>query len=144
MPYRDRKAIDRMFGKIKDFRRVATRYDHLERNFLAAVCLAATVCYWSCVRSLSKRGKLIPVARKNAFGKPQGIPAMRLGQILGDDDMDHCGDWTRHADLERIDRILAGKYSMPYCATVPNLFSRVPSASTTSASVINRIAAFEP
>ena len=44
--YRDRNAIERMFGRIKDFRRIATRYDRLARNFLAAVCLAATLCYW--------------------------------------------------------------------------------------------------
>lgn len=44
--YRERNAIERMFGRIKDFRRIATRYDKLARNFLAAVCLVATVCYW--------------------------------------------------------------------------------------------------
>lgn len=44
--YRDRNAIERMFGRIKDFRRVATRYDRLATNYLAAVCLAAIVCYW--------------------------------------------------------------------------------------------------
>ncbi len=44
--YRDRNAIERMFGRIKDFRRIATRYDRLAQNFLAAVCLAATVSYW--------------------------------------------------------------------------------------------------
>ncbi|MCK5362306.1 MAG: IS5 family transposase [Gammaproteobacteria bacterium] len=44
--YRDRNAIERMFGRIKDFRRIATRYDKLARNHLAAVCLAAAVCYW--------------------------------------------------------------------------------------------------
>jgi transposase len=44
--YRDRNAIERMFGRIKDFRRIATRYDKLARNFLAAICLVATVCYW--------------------------------------------------------------------------------------------------
>jgi transposase len=44
--YRDRNAIERMFGRLKDFRRIATRYDRLARNFLAAVCLVATVCYW--------------------------------------------------------------------------------------------------
>ena len=30
----------------EDFRRVATRYDRLATNFLAAVCIAATVSYW--------------------------------------------------------------------------------------------------
>jgi transposase len=31
---------------LKDFRRVATRYDRNATNFLAAVCIAATVSYW--------------------------------------------------------------------------------------------------
>ena len=44
--YRHRNAIERMFGRLKDFRRIATRYDRLANNFLAAVCLAATLCYW--------------------------------------------------------------------------------------------------
>ena len=46
VPYRDRNAIERMFGRLKDFRRVATRYDRSATNFLAAVCLAATISYW--------------------------------------------------------------------------------------------------
>ncbi len=44
--YRDRNAIERMFCRLKDFRRIATRYDRLAVNFLAAICIAATVCYW--------------------------------------------------------------------------------------------------
>lgn len=44
--YRDRNAIERMFGRLKDFRRIATRYDRLAANFLAAICLAAAVSYW--------------------------------------------------------------------------------------------------
>ena len=44
--YRDRNAIERMFCRLKDFRRVATRYDRLAVNFLAAVCIAAIVSYW--------------------------------------------------------------------------------------------------
>ncbi|HET9146590.1 MAG TPA: IS5/IS1182 family transposase, partial [Acetobacteraceae bacterium] len=39
-------AIERMFCRLKDFRRVATRYDRNAVNFLAAVCIAATVSYW--------------------------------------------------------------------------------------------------
>jgi transposase len=35
-----------MFGRLKDFRRIATRYDRLACNYLAALCLAATVSYW--------------------------------------------------------------------------------------------------
>jgi len=44
--YRDRNAIERMFGRLKDFRRIATRYDRSASNFLAAVCIAAAVRYW--------------------------------------------------------------------------------------------------
>ena len=44
--YRQRNAIERMFCRLKDFRRVATRYDRSAVNFLAAVCIAATVSYW--------------------------------------------------------------------------------------------------
>src|SRR5436305_7246593 len=44
--YRNRNAIERMFCRLKDFRRVATRYDRNAVNFLAAVCIAAAVSYW--------------------------------------------------------------------------------------------------
>jgi transposase len=44
--YRDRNLIERMFGRLKDFRRVATRYDKLARNFLAGVLIAALVVWW--------------------------------------------------------------------------------------------------
>lgn len=39
--YRQRNLIERYFNKLKHFRRVATRYDKLARNFLAAVMLAS-------------------------------------------------------------------------------------------------------
>ena len=44
--YRDRNAIERMFCRLKDFRRIATRYDRNATNFPAAACLAAAVSYW--------------------------------------------------------------------------------------------------
>jgi transposase len=40
--YRQRNLIERFFNKLKHFRRIATRYDKIARNFLAAVMLAAT------------------------------------------------------------------------------------------------------
>ena len=43
--YRGRNAIERMFCRLKDFRRIATRYDKLAANFLNAIYLAATVSY---------------------------------------------------------------------------------------------------
>jgi transposase len=44
--YQGRNAIERMFNRLKDFRRIATRYDRLAINFHAAVCIAAIVSYW--------------------------------------------------------------------------------------------------
>jgi len=44
--YKGRNVIERCFCRLKDFRRIATRYDKLARNFLAAVHLAAAVAYW--------------------------------------------------------------------------------------------------
>ena len=40
--YRQRNLIERFFNKLKHFRRVATRFDKLARNYLAALHLAAT------------------------------------------------------------------------------------------------------
>ena len=39
--YRQRNLIERYFCKLKHFRRVATRFDKLARNFLAVVTLAS-------------------------------------------------------------------------------------------------------
>ena len=46
MLYRDRNAIERMFCRLKDYRRIAIRYDKLATTFLSAVYLAAVVSYW--------------------------------------------------------------------------------------------------
>lgn len=45
--YKGRNVIERMFCRLKDFRRIATRYDKLARNFLSAVLLAATITWWA-------------------------------------------------------------------------------------------------
>lgn len=44
--YKDRWRVEAMFCRLKDFRRIATRYDKLARNFLSAVSLAAAVAFW--------------------------------------------------------------------------------------------------
>ena len=44
--YRQRNLIERMFGRLKDFRRIATRYDKLARNFFSAALIAAIVIWW--------------------------------------------------------------------------------------------------
>jgi transposase len=44
--YRRRNLIERMFCRLKDWRRIATRYDRLADNFLSAIALVATICFW--------------------------------------------------------------------------------------------------
>jgi transposase len=44
--YKERWRVEAMFCRLKDFRRVATRYDKLARNYQAAVVLAAAVAFW--------------------------------------------------------------------------------------------------
>ena len=44
--YKLRWRIEGAFNRLKDFRRVATRYDRLARNYLASVCLTAALVWW--------------------------------------------------------------------------------------------------
>lgn len=44
--YRERHRVENGFCRLKDFRRVATRYDKLSRNFLSAVALATLLVFW--------------------------------------------------------------------------------------------------
>ena len=44
--YRRRNVIERMFGKLKNWRRIATRYDRLACNYLAALALVSIVIAW--------------------------------------------------------------------------------------------------
>ena len=44
--YAKRNTIERAINKLKQFRRIATRYDKLARNYLASVCLAAALVWW--------------------------------------------------------------------------------------------------
>ena len=44
--YKQRHRIENAFCRLKDFRRIATRYDRLARNFLASICLAAAIVWW--------------------------------------------------------------------------------------------------
>ena len=44
--YKDRWRIEAAFCRLKDFRRVATRYDKLAANFASAVALATVIAFW--------------------------------------------------------------------------------------------------
>jgi putative transposase len=44
--YRQRHKIENMFGRIKDWRRIAMRYDRCAHTFFSAICIAATVIFY--------------------------------------------------------------------------------------------------
>jgi transposase len=44
--YRQRYRIEIAFGRLKDWRRIATRYDRCATTFLGAITLAAIVIFW--------------------------------------------------------------------------------------------------
>ena len=44
--YRQRNIIERMFCRLKDWRRITTRFDRNIKNFIAAIALAAAVIWW--------------------------------------------------------------------------------------------------
>lgn len=44
--YRRRNQIERLFCRLKNWRRIATRYDRLARNYLAGLALAASIGEW--------------------------------------------------------------------------------------------------
>ena len=44
--YKTRHKVENLFAKLKDWRRIATRYDRCAHIFRSAIYLAATVIFW--------------------------------------------------------------------------------------------------
>ena len=44
--YRQRHRVENLFAKLKDWRRIATRYDRCAHTFFSAICIAATIIFW--------------------------------------------------------------------------------------------------
>lgn len=44
--YKARNLVERLWCRLKDWRRIATRYDKLARNYLSATLIAASLTYW--------------------------------------------------------------------------------------------------
>ena len=44
--YRQRHKVESMFGKLKDWRWIATRYDRCAHTFFSAICIAAIVIFY--------------------------------------------------------------------------------------------------
>ena len=59
-----RNLIRRLLGRLKNWRRVATRYDRLARNYLAALALVAIAAEWT------KRGAYPALGVSGSANKP--------------------------------------------------------------------------
>jgi len=70
--YRQRHKIENMFARLKDWRRIATRYDRCPILFLCACALAATVIYWLLVLTIGQA--------QERYEKPQGSTDEEKGQ----------------------------------------------------------------
>jgi len=46
MRWKQRHKLENLFAKLKDWRRVATRYDRCAHTFFSAICIAATVIFY--------------------------------------------------------------------------------------------------
>ncbi|RWO77166.1 MAG: transposase [Mesorhizobium sp.] len=44
--YRQRHRIENMFARLKDWRRIHTRYDRCAHTFLSAIAFAAAFIFW--------------------------------------------------------------------------------------------------
>lgn len=44
--YKKRHKVENMFARLKDWRRVATRYDRCAHTFFSAICIAASVIFY--------------------------------------------------------------------------------------------------
>jgi transposase len=85
--YRKRNRIEIMFGRLKDWRRVATRYDRSPNVFLSAIALAATVIFWLGVLSLESGSSNFinkissRITRENRFALPTVAAACQISGI---------------------------------------------------------------
>lgn len=44
--YKQRHKVEIMFGRLKDWRRIAMRYDRCAHTFFSAICIAASVIFY--------------------------------------------------------------------------------------------------
>jgi len=44
--YKQRHKVENMFGRLKDWRRIHTRYDRCAHTFFSAICIAAAVIFY--------------------------------------------------------------------------------------------------
>ena len=91
--YRQRNAIERMFGRLKDWRRVATRYDKTKESYLGFVtleqlCGGISAMMIGPVSLLSRHSRAINTALCNYTSVPNtaGSTAAHYTRMVGDRD----------------------------------------------------------
>ena len=72
--YKRPNGIERTFGRFKDRRRVASRYDRYAKVILSAIALAATVIFWLCVMNLVTQ--LVEITQKMLPGVCRGLQTL--------------------------------------------------------------------
>ena len=85
--HRRRNLVERMFGHLKDWRRIATRYDRCAHTFFSAMCIAATVIWWinkSRAKSGSMSCDLSTVRAKTTSDYFAGTPVKCLATTMHD------------------------------------------------------------
>jgi hypothetical protein len=71
--HRPTRKREKMFGHLKDWRRLATRYNRNSKGFFSAIALAATVIFWLCVQSLNYRRCAAPMAVERPLRKERSL-----------------------------------------------------------------------
>lgn len=44
--YKRRNLVERMFGRIKDWRSISMQYDRCAHTFMSTICIPAIVMFW--------------------------------------------------------------------------------------------------
>jgi transposase len=79
--YKARNLVERFFNRIKQFRRIATRYDKLAENFLAAVKLASIRVWLAALSVVALDPRSIPTSKAMA-AKNSNINAAEKSKSL--------------------------------------------------------------
>ena len=100
--YKKRICIEIMFGRLKDWRRIATRYDRCPETYLSAIALAATVLLWLWLGMRCRNGAcaatcLLPLPNSGQSG---AIPVLDPSGGLRDETVCRTGRVAgEHRDL---------------------------------------------
>ncbi len=74
--YKRRNRIESMFGRLRDWRRVATRYDRCPKVILSAIALIANLIYWLRVLTLG-RFAIVAIAQITCVGDIFSVQVQR-------------------------------------------------------------------